>query len=1010
MTIPKTFEESYAHVRELVDRFRKNESAYLSPKYQEAEVRQEFLDKFWVALGWDVYHQEQPNPYEREVRIEKSVMVGDRGKRADYAFYTRPNFLQARFMAEAKKPSRNLENQYDCFQAVRYGWNSNTPISVLTDFEQFLVLDSRSKPSVERSLNNILEKFHYTQFDDEEEFRRLYYLFAREAVGDGSLEKYVTGLKKAKKTKAAAKPVAVQVEPVGDTFLAELDIQRELLAKSFKRNNEHLDGDELTEITQRTLDRLVFIRFLEDKLVEPSEIIDRLGRKSGSSWRDFVGEMPRLNSIYNGIIFKPHAILDSPDFAPDDKTFNDLLAWLSHRNSAYDFNSIPIHILGSIYERFLGKTIVTTDKRARVEEKPEVRKAGGVYYTPEYIVRYIVENTVGKLIEGRSPDEIAKMRFADIACGSGSFLLGVFDHLIAYHAERYAANKTRRADALKKKLCRETDDGNLQLTLEHKRDILLNNIYGVDLDAQAVEVAQLSLYLKLLEEENAGTIQPKLTGLKEQLLPNLNRNIVHGNSLVDFDVLDGQLFDSKELRKLNPMSFENTFPGVFSKGGFDAIVGNPPYVRMEGFKPIKNYLKRKYHSHDERSDLYSYFIERANRLLSSCGKYGVIVSNKFLRANYGKPLRDFLTEHTNIEQVVDFAGLPVFSGATVRTIILISSPKTEQETVTLYSPPISLEKFRSLHTGGVSVAEVISDLRLEIPASALRRDGWSFEVGKAAELLERIKVQLTSLAEYTNGEICMGVKSGLTEAFVINAETRSAIVRENPAADEIIKPYVNGRDVRRYQVDSKNQFLIYTFHGVNINRYPAVRRHLQQWKERLEKRATKQAWYELQQPQLKFAEFMSNTKIIFPDISITTRFALDCEGRFGSNTTYFIPRNDLYLLALLNSRIGFFYFSRTCAGLEGTGETYLRFFGQYLEGFPVRVIDFGNAMERSVHDRIVDLVEKIIAAKKSLVDAGTDADRQFYERFCEKLDRDIDELVYQLYDITPEERRIIEGA
>ncbi len=218
MAIPKTFEESFADIKELATRFGENEAAYLSSKYQEAEVRQDFLDKFWLALGWDIYHQEHPNPYEREVKIEKSVMVGDRGKRADYAFYTAPNFLQARFMAEAKKPSRQLENQYDCFQAIRYGWNSNTPLAVLTDFEQFIVLDSRYKPTVERSLSGILEKFHYTEFADEEAFRKLYYLFSRESVGNNSLEKFVEGLKKAKGKKTAKAAPTVQIQPVATPF------------------------------------------------------------------------------------------------------------------------------------------------------------------------------------------------------------------------------------------------------------------------------------------------------------------------------------------------------------------------------------------------------------------------------------------------------------------------------------------------------------------------------------------------------------------------------------------------------------------------------------------------------------------------------------------------------------------------------------------------------------------------------------------------------------------------
>ena len=645
MTIPKTFEDSFAHVRELAARFAENEAAYLSPKYIEQEVRGQFLDPFFEALGWDVYHREHPNPYEREVKIEKSVMVGDRGKRADYAFFTKPNFFQARFLAEAKKPARNLENPNDCFQAIRYGWNSNTPIAVLTDFEHFIVLDSRSKPNVDKALHLILQKFHYSQFADEEEFRKLYYLFSREAVVEGSIEKFVTGLKKGKKAKldAAAPAIGtVQVEPVGDTFLNELDRERENLARAFKSGNENLDGDELTEITQRTLDRLVFIRFLEDKLVEPSEIIDRFGKKTGNAWRDFANEMPRLNSIYNGIIFKPHPILDSPTFEPDERRFRLTVNWLSHRNSSYDFNTIPIHILGSIYERFLGKTITVTGKRPTVEEKPEVRKAGGVYYTPEYIVTYIVENTIGKLIAGKTPDEISEMRFADIACGSGSFLLGMFDCLIKYHVEWYGKNKTRREASIKKNLVRETADGNLQLTLEHKRDILLNNIYGVDLDAQAVEVAQLSLYVKLLEEETAASVQPKigarrkLGGLGEQLLPSLGKNIVHGNSLIDYDIMDGLGFDAFEHRKLYPMNFEQTFPKVFANGGFDAIVGNPPYDVLEKDRGeertphsvLSEYVRRRADYVDAlggKLNLFRFFIVRGATLLRKNGYFGLIV-------------------------------------------------------------------------------------------------------------------------------------------------------------------------------------------------------------------------------------------------------------------------------------------------------------------------------------------------------------------------------------------------
>jgi type I restriction-modification system DNA methylase subunit len=255
---------------------------------------------------------------------------------------------------------------------------------------------------------------------------------------------------------------------------------------------------------------------LEDKQIEPQYLVSKFGER-GSVWGDFIATSRRLDGIYNGIVFKENTVLDKPTFKVDDDQFGEICEALAHVNSPYDFNAIPIHILGSIYERFLGKVIVATDKRARVEEKPEVRKAGGVYYTPEYIVRYIVENTVGKLIEGKTPAKIAEMRFADIACGSGSFLLGVYDLLIRYHTKFYNENprKAKKGDVMQR------EDG-LHLSLRKKREILVNNIYGVDIDNQAVEVAQLSLYLKLLQDETPGSTRQYFLDFEQQaLLPSL---------------------------------------------------------------------------------------------------------------------------------------------------------------------------------------------------------------------------------------------------------------------------------------------------------------------------------------------------------------------------------------------------------------------------------------------------------------------------------------------------------
>ncbi|HEX9918281.1 MAG TPA: DNA methyltransferase, partial [Pyrinomonadaceae bacterium] len=510
------------------------------------------------------------------------------------------------------KPARNIDNADDYFQTIRYGWNAQCPVSILTDFEQFHVVDCRLKPDVRTARQRVLHKFHYTDYADAKRFAEIYYLFSREAAHAGALEKFAASLPRPSGKAVNRRLFGEAFKTVDEDFLQQLDELREELARSFKNRNEELNGEELTEATQRTLDRLVFMRFLEDKLIEPEVMVERLG-DGGSAWGDFVAQSARLNGIYNGIIFKPHFI-DRADFVVDEKVFGPVRERLSHTNTVYNFNYIPIHVLGSIYERFLGKVIVTTDKRARVEPKPEVRKAGGVYYTPEYIVRYIVAETVGKLIAGKTPAEVADLRFADIACGSGSFLLGVFDELLRHHTAYFNRNKTTRAEG-RRAGCVESADGTLRLSLRQKKAILTANIYGVDLDAQAVEVAQLSLFLRLLEDETTASARGHQLEFRETMLPDLRNNIKHGNSLIGWDI-GGGLFGDEEERKLYPMDFEQAFPEVMQRGGFDAIVGNPPYIRIQTLQETTphsvDYFKRKYVAASKGNyDIYVVFIERA---------------------------------------------------------------------------------------------------------------------------------------------------------------------------------------------------------------------------------------------------------------------------------------------------------------------------------------------------------------------------------------------------------------
>jgi adenine-specific DNA-methyltransferase len=573
------FDKAFAQVQTLVQKFDRDIKHYMSAGYSEAEARQDFIDNFFIALGWDVNHQTQTNPYEQEVKIERSQKQQNESarKRADYAFFLAPNHKDEVFFVEAKKPSVLIQNQpQHYFQTQRYGWNAGCPISALTDFEEFVIIDCRAKPDIKYALNGKHKSYRYTDYANKEKFGEIYWVFSREAVAAGSIKKFADSLPKAKGKIIQKALFKGGYQAIDDSFLEYIDGIRLSLAQAFKKNDDSLDGEQLTEAVQRTVDRLVFIRFLKDKFIEAEQHVNEW-----TSWKDFVTDCRKLDAKYNGVVFKKHFI-DEQDFAgAEAQLFVDICQDISSLNSPYDFNYIPIHILGSIYERFLGKVIRTTAKRVMVEEKPEVRKAGGVYYTPKYIVDYIVQNTVGKQIAGKTPKQIAELHFADIACGSGSFLIGVYDCLLDYHKKYYLKELADKTEINKNNAA----FGNVEyinnqwvLSLKLKQDILLNNIYGVDIDYQAVEVTQLSLFLKMLEDESLSSIGTRQGRMFAKVLPDLTKNIVCGNSLIGFDIMsmNGGLFEDNELKKLNPMDYASVFPKIMRNGVLMELWGIRP--------------------------------------------------------------------------------------------------------------------------------------------------------------------------------------------------------------------------------------------------------------------------------------------------------------------------------------------------------------------------------------------------------------------------------------------------
>lgn len=943
-----SFDLAFEQVKKLVENFSANEKMYLATDYSEARARTDFIDKFFNTLGWDVYHNEQLNPYEQEVSIEKSVNVeGRQQKRADYAFFLAPNYRKddVKFYVEAKKPSKNLSNQVDYFQTCRYGWSAGTPLAILTDFEELHILDCRTRPDITTILNNKREHFYYKDYLDKEKFAKLYWLFSREAIANNSLEKYVEQLPKPR-GKGVQKKGGYQ--SIDEVFLEELDEIRTTLAKAFKKNNPHLGSDELTEMTQRTIDRLVFIRFLEDKQIEPEHYVSEFG-DSKTAWKDFIYASRKLNAKYNGIVFKKSFIDEKNFVEPNDSDFAPVCEELSHVNSPYNFDLIPIHILGSIYERFLGKVVIATDKRVRIDEKPEVRKAGGVYYTPQYIVNYIVENTIGKLIGGKTPKEIAKLRFADISCGSGSFLITVFDKLLEYHKKWYQNNPKEAKSAG----CYEVD-GKWVLSLKQKQKILINNIYGVDIDAQAVEVTQLSLYLKLLEDESNATAEETWVMFKEQILPSLSDNIICGNSLIGTDISSSTLFNWEEEKKLKPMNFEDAFPKIMKDGGFDAIVGNPPYLTYSlgkgqdaQTKIFLSYLIQTYpNSSEYKLNSFAIFYERALELINKMGIVAYIVPGTILINENLSKIRKFILDNYSIKEIVSLK-YKVFSSAEMgdTAILFVYRQIITNEFVLIEYHDKSWQLNDNISTIKYDMINKVPDKRFIKPSFMNRFfEDSNFEA-------------LNNHALFYNG-----IKTGDNKKFLSDKK----LTGKHFLA-------IRGRDFERYLEPSPKTYVLFD---------------------------KKQLWSNFDESKL-----CVKNKIIIRQTSDRLMATIEDKGILCMDTVHIIYKADLdiqLLLGLINSSL-FNYFHKILVPETGKAFAEVK-----IANLKKLIIPLVNESNNEMANLIIHRVIQMLESKKQLATAKTDNEKEYLEKKCKGLDRQIDALVYELYGLTEEEIKIVE--
>ena len=992
-----TREQSKKRIEDLVKKFDKNKKQYLDNSYDETNVRVEFIDKFFEALGWDVYNEKGAFNDKKEVLREEDLKMNNATKHPDYAFNDRGQVL---FYVEAKKPSVDIkDDKAPAYQLRRYGWNKKLAISILTDFEEFAVYDVSKQPKAkDKAAAGRIKFLTYDKYI--ENFDYLYDTFSWEAVYDkGTFDDYIATFK------------IKGTEEIDNKLLDTITEWRQNLAKRISLDNG-LNAKELNIAVQKIIDRVLFLRIAEDKQIEQYGSLQSI-LSNIDIYKRLVEKFDIADKKYNSGLFKKEKWVDELNI--DDKILNDIIiSMYPDGDCPYEWSILPIEILGNIYEKFLGSEIILKNvangkTTAIIEEKPEVKKAGGVYYTPKYIVDYIVKETVGKKLNDilmlktnntieKIVKEADKLKILDMACGSGSFLIGAYKYLLDWYFNQYVKEENKY---LKKKLLVKTNNG-VQLSIEEKKRILTNNIYGVDIDYQAVEVTKLSLFLQMLDKQGKlldeiGT-ENMFMLTEGEILPDLSNNIKCGNSVVGTDDLLKYVnyndMTADEKIKINPFNWKSEFADIINKGGFDCIVGNPPYIKEYTDKSIFEPLHNN-ECYMGKMDFWYFFGNQSIKLINDKGLISFIATNNWNTSSGAQKFRNIILDKAQIYKYIDFSEYKVFGSASIQTMIYTMGKSDGKEKFYFDYYKISDNKsMNEVKQLLVNQDNAIIKKRINIDRNELKDKVISFNDSSDEALLNKIKKY--GDIYLGKNEVGQGIVPALDDYFIVKS-----LNKFNSKEKKYIKHWETGL-LDRYSKYQNEIYLIYlsdkNFKNENIKDYINIYNHFEPYKKELKEAKIKygtpnKPYYYVHRERDERFFVGGNEKIVAQVRCKRPRFYYTVEEFYGSRALNFIQTNRVdmkYLVALLNSNL-IYYWLKNNGKIQGD---IIKLEGDSLFNIPIAIPSDKDVEE--LH-KLVDVITNNKKIKSDVL---------IKENIV--IDNKINNIIYSIYSINESEKEYIE--